>query len=342
MYLVTGASGFVGSAIAVYLANKGFKVRNIDIRDPDYTHPNIEFVRGDIRNVDDVKNALKDIEYVFHNAALVPLTKAGKDFFGTNVLGTKNMIEESLSHKVKKFIHTSSSSLYGRPEQCPITLKTPFAPIETYGKSKTEAEHLVLSHRGKGMDIVSIRPRTILGTNRLGIFDLLFSWISEGYNIPIIGTGNNLLQFVHIDDIVQCAYRSSLIKGNYFVFNVGAPSYGTLRGDLEKLITYGRSESRVISLPPRTAIAILSVLDKVRLSPLAPWHYLTYHRDFYFEISHIRDVLGWQPEIPNDQMFREAYDWYVHHKNERARREGLSIHKRPLKQKILNFVKRFV
>jgi nucleoside-diphosphate-sugar epimerase len=84
------------------------------------------------------------------------------------------------------------------------------------------------------MRVSLIRPRTIVGTGRLGIFDILFNRVRDGPNIEVIGSGNNFFQFIHVDDLCEASIRSALqkIPG---LFNVGTDRFGTLREDLGAL-----------------------------------------------------------------------------------------------------------
>src|SRR5262249_47600654 len=141
-----------------------------------------------------------------------------------------------------------------------------------------------------------------------GIFQILFEWIRENRNVYVIGEGNGLFQFVQAHDLMD-AYLLALDHGQPGVYNVGTDRFGTLREALENLTCYASSTSKVKSLPEALTIGSLGVLDKLGLSPLAPWHYLTYHKPFYFDVSKLL-ALGWKPRYSNDEMLRESYDWF--------------------------------
>ena len=83
----------------------------------------------------------------------------------------------------------------------------------------------------------------------------------------------------------------------------------------------------------------LSALDRLGLSPLAPWHYLTYHKPFYFDVSKLLD-LGWKPRYSNDEMFRESYSWFLAHRAELHAIEAASAHRRPVREKLLWLLKK--
>jgi nucleoside-diphosphate-sugar epimerase len=338
LHLVTGGSGFVGSNIARLLRERGEDVRVLDIWLDAGQRSDIEFFQTDINDREGVAKAMRGVDYVHHNVALVPLAKAGKRFWTVNVEGTRVALEAARAAKVKMFCHMSSSAIYGSPSEMPITNATPRNPIEIYGRAKLAAEELVIQAGREGMRVSSIRPRTIVGTGRLGIFEILFDWIKDGANIYIIGPGTYPFQFVHADDLCEVSILSAL-QEKPGLFNVGASQFGSLREDLGGLIRHAGTKSRVKSLPVSLAIGTLMTLDKLRLSPLGPWHYLTYHKPFYFDIKPTMDALGWTPKHNNVSILTGAYDWFLSSQRSAKATAGASFHKQPVKQGILRLLK---
>ena len=338
-HLITGGSGFLGNLIARRLHARGERVRVLDIREDASRPKGIEFVKCDIRDVSGVAHAMRGVDVVHHNVALVPLTKAGADFRAVNVEGSRIAAEQSVKAGVKTLIHMSSSAIFGSPD-CPVTNDSPFRPVEIYGRAKLDGELAVrdVCERG-GLPLIVIRPRTILGEGRLGIFQILFQWISENRKIYVIGDGNQKFQFVHAHDLMD-AYMLATDAGKPGTYNVGTDRFGTLREALKHVITHARSTSRVASLPAGLTINTLRVLDWLRLSPLAPWHYLTYHKPFYFDVQPLLE-LGWKPRYSNDEMFRESWDWFVQHKGRLAAEAAASPHRSVVRQRILGVLKRF-
>ncbi|HWK04069.1 MAG TPA: NAD-dependent epimerase/dehydratase family protein [Puia sp.] len=336
-HLVTGGSGFLGNLIARRLLERGETVKILDIWDEPTRPSSIEYIQCDILNREGVRKAMEGIDVVHHNVALVPLTKSGDRFWDVNVEGSKVAAEEAVRSGVKNFIHMSSSALFGTPA-CPITNETPVHPIEIYGKGKLAGELAVREICEKGsLPLVVIRPRTILGEGRLGIFQILFEWIQEDINVYTIGSGNVKFQFVHAHDLMD-AYMLALDAGKPGIYNVGARDFGTLREGLEHLISYAGSKSKVKSLPVGLTIGSLQLLDKIGLSPLAPWHYLTYHKEFYFDVQPLLNM-GWKPKYSNDAMFKESYDWFLANYDKTKISGNSSAHRKPVKEKILKLLK---
>jgi nucleoside-diphosphate-sugar epimerase len=279
------------------------------------------------------------IDVVHHNAALVPLTKSGKEFWRVNVDGSRIAAEEGVRSAVRCFVHMSSSAIFGAPKRAPITLDTAPQPAEAYGRSKLAGEREVRQICEKaGLQCIVIRPRTILGPGRLGIFQILFDWIREGRDVYAIGSGNIKFQFIHACDLMD-AYLLAMARGNSGTYNIGADRYGTLREALENLIAHAGTASRVRSLPPSLTIRSLQALDWLHLSPLAPWHYLTYHKPFYFDVRHLLEM-GWKPRYSNDEMLREAYDDFCAAKGTGDGADVASPHRRRVKESILWLVKK--
>ena len=309
-HLITGGSGFLGNLIAARLVNRGEQVRIADIWRDAVGSEASEFGRCDVRDRGSVRRAMHGVDIVHHNAALVPLTKSGKAFLEVNVDGSRMVAEEAVRAKVSCFVHMSSSAVYGTPKEIPILPSTPLGPIEPYGRSKLAGERAVRQVcQSAGMPLIVIRPRTILGPGRLGIFQILFDWIRTNANVYVVGSGDIPFQFVHAYDLMD-AYMLAVARKTPGTYNVGTDRYGTLRQALEALIRYAGSSSRVRSLPVPLAIGALRTLDCLQLSPLAPWHYLTYHKPFCFDVQHVLD-LGWRPRYSNDDMFRESYDGFI-------------------------------
>lgn len=337
-HLVTGSSGFLGSQIVERLSGMGEGVIALDVLQPPVRLEGVRYVTGNILDLEGLSALIAQAQYVHHNAALVPLTKAGKGFHEVNVVGTENVIECCRRHRIRKLVHMSSSAMYGIPDEIPITDKTPYRPVEIYGQSKLEADVAVQAYMKEGGRASCIRPRTIIGgRSRLGIFQILFEWILEGRNVYVMGDGSNLLQFVHVNDLINASMKAAFSEHDG-LYNIGTDRYRSLREDLEDLIAFATSKSRVVGLPIAPARAALWAADKLKLSPLAPMHYLTYHETFVFDISKAMNELGWAPRYSNIEALRESYMWYLEHRHTLSA-DGRSIHTKPVREKLLRLVR---
>ncbi len=338
--LITGGSGYFGCVLRDRLCATGAAVRILDIADVDERPADVELVRADIRDFDAVLAACRDIDVVYHNVAQVPLAKDRELFRSVNVGGTENLLRAAVENGVRKVVHTSSSAVFGIPAANPVDDAVAPRPLEAYGEAKLQAEHAV-GHavRQYGLDATIIRPRTILGHGRLGIFQILFDWIEEGRRIPVLGRGNNLYQFVHADDLADACVRAAGRPGAS-VYNIGAEHFGTMRQTLEALCRHAGTGSTVYSLPMGLTSAAMRLTSVLGLSPLGAYHSLMYGRAMYFDISRPMAELGWRPTRSNEEMICESYDWYLAHKATISRSAGESPHRSAVKQGILEILKR--
>ena len=209
MYLVAGGAGFLGEVLIQKLLREGKKVRCFDQNLTYLKHENLEILQGNVLDEKDVERAVEGVEVVFNNIAQVPISKNKKLFWAVNEGGTKNL-RSKFKNSIKHFIYTSSSAIYGSPLSNPVNEETIPSPAEDYGKAKLAGEILCKEFMKKGLKTTIIRPRTILGTGRLGIFQILFEWVYQGLNIPVIDEGKNLYQFIHAADLVDASIKASV------------------------------------------------------------------------------------------------------------------------------------
>jgi nucleoside-diphosphate-sugar epimerase len=341
LHLVTGGAGFVGSHTAQFLLDRDEDVRIFDRAPPSIPGTDLEarvdYVRGDVRDVGAVRRALRGVDYVHHNVALVPLTKAGRAFWEVNVTGTENVLRLAGEEGVDGVVHISSSAVYDLSTM-PVTEETPVNPIGQYGMSKLAADQVALRYAAKGTPVNVIRPRTVVDERRAGIYQILFDWIDRDARVYMLGDGTNLFQLLSARDLADASLRAVETDVTGEIFNVGAAEYTTLGEDLEHLVAYADSGSTIQWIPATPARLVLQAMDALRISPLAPWHYRTVYRPYYFDIAKARDVLGWTPEDSNFDVIERAYDWYATGEVEAAADHG-SVHRTAPEQRALRLLR---
>lgn len=338
MNLVTGGSGFFGQAVVEKLLARGETVRVFDLNPSAVSHPNLEVVIGDIRDRAAVARASEGVTTVFHNVAQVPLAKDIAAFWSVNRDGMTAVLDAALGAGVQRVVYTSSSAVFGIPKSNPVTEETPPSPGEDYGAAKLAGEVLCREYAERGLDYAIIRPRTIMGHGRLGIFQILFEWIHQGRNLPVLGPGDNLYQFVHADDLADACI---LARGAppRAVYNIGAKEILTMRETLEGVVRHAGSLSKVKSVPKGLATAGMRLANSVGLSPLGPYHALMYGESLYFDISKAERELGYAPRYSQSEMFAASYDWYVSHRDDiLAGRLAGSKHQSAVRQGVLAIV----
>lgn len=337
--IITGGSGYFGSLLRDRLRARGRGVRIFDLVDADDRLHDVEFAQGDIRDEARVRAACAGGDAVYHCVAQVPLAKDKALFESVNIRGTENLLKAACEQKVRKVIYVSSSAVFGAPKSNPVTETTPPSPAEAYGRAKREGELLCARYSESGLDVTMIRPRTIMGHGRLGIFQMLFEWIREGYNVPVLGRGDNVYQFVHADDLADACILAADRPGAA-VYNCGAEKFGTMRQVLEHLCAHAKTGSKVRGVPMAPAVALMQFTSALGLSPLGPYHALMYGKSLYFDITKAKTELGWRPRFSNEEMFVHSYDWYLKNREIILRTTGASHHRSAVKQGILGLVKR--
>lgn len=335
--LVTGGSGFFGHVLVQKLLAQGDEVRNFDLNPADDEFEGVEFHRGDIRDPDAVRRATRGIDVIYHNVAQQPLSKNPRLMHAVNLGGTSNLLSAAQANRVAKIIFTSSTAVFGIPRELPIRRSTRPSPCEPYGRTKVEAEQLCEKYINKGLDITIIRPRTILGHGRLGLFQMLFEWVREGRNVPVMGNGANVFQFIHAHDLAEASIRAAQKSGSK-IYNIGTDRFGTMRQVLEALCEHAKTGSSVKNVPATPARLMLAVAGKIGGSPLGPYHYMAYGKSNYFDISDAVAELDWHPTYSNEEMLIASYDWYLQNREDALNCRWTSLHKSPVKQGILRFL----
>src|ERR687884_66969 len=338
LWALSGGAGFLGLHLARRLLDDGHDVRTLDVvpLDDAELESSVEELRGDVRNPVDVRRLVVGADVVVHAAAALPIQASRASIRSVNVHGTENILLAGRDAGVARVVFISSTAVYGVPEKHPIFEDDPLVGVGWYGESKIDAEALC---RVAAVDTTIIRPKTFIGPERLGVFEILFDWIREGRRIYILGKGHNRYQLLAVEDLVDAIVRAATEpQAARETFNVGAMQFGTVRSDLQALIDHAGSSSRLQPVPVKPAEVILRALELLRLSPLAEWHYKTAHRDSFVDITKAQLLLGWQPQLSNRSALIETYDWYLANR-ERVGAAGVT-HRVPWNQQALGLLKK--
>ncbi len=337
---ISGGAGFLGLHLARRVLAGGDAVRTLDVApfEDDELERGVEALHGDVRSEADVLALVRGAEVVVHAAAALPIQLSREAIHSVNVEGTANVLAAAAGTGVRRVVLISSTAVYGVPQHHPIHEHDPLIGVGWYGESKIDAEHLATEFGRRGLDVVVVRPKTFVGPERLGVFEILFDWIREGRRIPMLGDGSNRYQLLAVEDLVEAVIRCFDAPVGGEALNVGAGSFGTVRDDLQELIDHAGSGSRLRPVPARPAEIALRGLELARLSPLAEWHYRTAHRDSYVSIEKARQLLGWEPQLSNAQTLCATYDWYLAHLDEM--RGAGTTHRVPWNQQALGLLKR--
>jgi nucleoside-diphosphate-sugar epimerase len=324
--LIPGGAGFLGINLCRYLLKRGWTVRTLDIAPFDYPElERVEAVTGDIRDPQAVAQAVRDVDVVVHCAAALPLASR-HDIMTTSVDGTRLLLEHAHRQGIERFVYISSTAVYGIPDHHPLIEQDPVHGVGPYGEAKIEAESLCARYRDATMCVPVLRPKTFVGPERLGAFELLYDWAYTGHHFPVLGRGANRYQLLDVEDLcraIECAIGAPAARAND-IFNIGAARFGTMRENFQSVLDRAGHGKRVIGLPARPAIAILRLLQALGLSPLYEWIYETATQDSFVSIERARQALGFEPRYSNEEALARNYEWYVAHRDAIGRAAGVS------------------
>lgn len=342
---ITGAAGFLGFHLASYFEKQGAQLNLMDIAPfptEEYTG-SYKMFKADVRKPDELMNAIKGADFVIHAAAALPLSSK-EDIYSTNIDGTKNVLEISKKLGVKRVVYISSTAVYGVPKKHPIVETDPRVGVGPYGESKIAAEDHCFSFIKQGLPVTIIRPKTFVGTGRLGVFEILFDWIHDGKRIPVIGNGKNRYQLLEVDDLVEAVGAVLAINTDNLndAFNIGAESFKTVGEDLEEVFANAKSGSRILTTPAWPIKKALYIFEMLGLSPLYQWVYETADRDSFVSIDKLKKAISWKPKHSNSDALIKAYNWYLSHYDEVKSRTSGTTHTVGWKQGILGLFKKIL
>lgn len=341
-YLITGGAGFLGINLVRYLLARGHAVTSFDIADFDYPERGqITEIKGDIRDRAAVDKAMEGINIVIHTAAALPLYKEA-DIYSTDLDGTKNVIDSAFQHNVERFIHISSTAVYGIPDHHPLLENDKLDGVGPYGICKIKAEEICFEYRKKGMCVPVIRPKSFIGPERLGVFALFYDWAKDGKGFPMLGSGDNRYQLLDVEDLCNAIYLCATLDREIVndTFNIGAKEFTTMKEDYQVVLDTAGFDKKITGLPAGPAIMTLRVLEAFHLSPLYKWVYETASKDSFVSIEKAEKVLGYKPKYSNKEALLRNYQWYLDNLSKFSGQSGVS-HRVPWKQGILGVAKMF-
>ena len=341
-FLITGGAGFLGINLCRYLLARGHEVVSLDIADFAYPErERIKEIRSDIRDRASVDSAMADVDIVVHAAAALPLYSP-EEIRTTDVDGTRNVVESAWQRAVQRFIHISSTAVYGIPDHHPLREDDARIGVGPYGEAKVAAEDICFAYRDKGMVLPLIRPKSFVGPERLGVFALLYDWARDGRGFPMLGDGGNRYQLLDVEDLCTAIYLCATLDEDAVndTFNIGAAEFGTMGEDYQAVLDYAGYGKRVTALPAEPAIWLLRTLEALNLSPLYRWVYETAAKDSFVSIERAQAKLGFQPTYSNRDALLRNFQWYLDNENAIRSEAGIS-HRAPWSQGILRLAKLF-
>ncbi|KPK67023.1 NAD-dependent dehydratase [candidate division WOR_3 bacterium SM23_60] len=307
--LITGAGGFIGSHLAEELVRRGAEVkafirynsRNdrglIEIL-PSQVKGSIDVIMADLRNPDAIKSAAKNIDIIFHLAALIAIPYSynyPREVAETNVMGTLNVLETAKQYKIKKIVHTSTSEVYGTAQYAPIDEQHPLQGQSPYSASKIGADKLVESYvRSFGVPVVTVRPFNTYGP-RQSARAVIPTIISQALTQDEIHLGSLFptrdLTYVKdiVDGFVKAAESDECIGE---VVNLGS-GFEISIGDLAK---------KILDLLKKD-VKIISESSRVRPTDSEVKRLIA-------DISKAEHLIGWKPTVSLDEGLGRTIEWF--------------------------------
>ncbi len=286
-YVVTGGSGFIGSHLTEKLIKQGGVVTVLDNlntgkeKNLELIKEKIEFVKGSILDTKLLEEITKNVDGVFHQAALASVQDSftkPDEYYDVNVNGTENVFKLSKKHDFK-VVYASSSSVYGNPTRIPTKESDDKNPINPYAETKLKAEELATQYSKMDVSVIGLRYFNVFGKRQskeyAGVIKLFLEQIRNELPPKINGNGTQSRDFVHVDDVVNANIMSMNSDVTHEFFNVGTNSSITVR-DLAKTVI----EASGLDIEPIFGPGLEGDVDKTIAN-----------------IDLIKQKIGWKPSV---------------------------------------------
>lgn len=317
--LVTGGTGFTGSKLIKKLLEKGHYVRALARKTSkidDLKKINVEIVYGDIRNKEEVENAVKGCDAVIHLAAAWQNYRVPNSYYyDVNVNGTKNLLDASVKFDVKKFVHCSTGGVLGHISKPPANENSPYNPGDVYQESKMEGEKLALRYfKEKKMNVSVIRPAPIYGIGDKRILKL-FKQVKKG-RFFMLGKGDICYHLVNVDDLVN-GFILILEKQESIgqIYIIGGNECLQLNELIRLIAKVLDVDVKIIHLP-FWPVYFISFLCEIICKPLGinppifrrrvDW----FRKNRSFDISKAKKELRYEPKMGLEEGLRVTAEWY--------------------------------
>ncbi|MGN6392918.1 MAG: NAD-dependent epimerase/dehydratase family protein [Gemmatimonadales bacterium] len=318
--LVTGGTGFTGTALVERLCQDGHSVVALDYKEglacDALRRLGAEVVIGSVTDRAAVERSMRGVEFVFHLAAAFRELNVPNSYYDeVNVGGTRVVLEAARQAGVRKFVYCSTCGVHGNIDHPPAEEDAPIQPADYYQRTKYEAEPLVKEFGGRGMETVILRPAAIYGPGDPERFFLIFKRVAKG-SFPMFGSGRTLYHPLYIDNLVDAfllcmparagAGREYLIADEQYY-------------PIEEIV---RAVARALGVPVR--IRHYPVLPVVMAGhvcetvckpfgvtpPIFPRRVDWYRQNRAFDISRAKRELGYQPRVGLEEGLRRTGEWY--------------------------------
>lgn len=322
MILVTGGAGYIGSHTILNFLNKGYEIVVIDNLENGHIETintlkqigNIHFVKGDLRNLDDVEAVFSNyqIDTVIHFAGFIQVEESVRNpekYYKNNVLASINLFNTMVQHNVQKIVFSSSAAVYGEPVYTPIDEKHPKKPLNPYGENKSKVEEILKDYDAKyNLKSICLRYFNVAGADSLSrigewhepethlIPNILKSIFEKDKTFKIFGTdydtfdGTCIRDYVNVEDLAEAHYLAYLyLKDNKKseIFNLGTENGSSVKEVFETVEEITGKKINVEIKPRRLGDAAILLANS----------------------SKAKEILKWSPEHSLEDSIKTAYLW---------------------------------
>jgi NAD dependent epimerase/dehydratase len=319
--LVTGACGFIGSHLTEALLQKNYRVRalafynsfnNWGWLDDISENPNLEIVAGDIRDGSFCRKIVKDVDLIFHLAALIAIPYsyiAPENYIDTNVKGTLNILQAAVEQGNIRVIQTSTSEVYGTAKYVPIDEKHPKQPQSPYSASKIGADAIAMSyHASFGLPVTVARPFNTYGPRQSAraVIPTIISQIANGAKIIRLGDISPTRDFNFVEDtckglieLANCeqAVGEEINIGSNTEISVG-DTFDLIKSLMKSDVTI---ETESIRLRPGKSEVFRLCCDNGR----------------------IRELTGYRPDYTLEEGLKNTIEWFIRPENLKRYKTGI-------------------
>lgn len=320
--LVTGADGFIGSHLTELLLKNGYRVRALVLYNSFNNwgwlesikeHKDLEIISGDIRDPFFCLEITKDMDFVFHLAALIAIPfsyKAPQSYVETNVTGTLNICKAALENKVKKVMHTSTSEVYGTARYVPIDEKHPLQPQSPYSASKIGADAMAMSFfLSFDLPVTIARPFNTFGPRQSAraVIPTIISQLASGKSVIDLGDTTPTRDFCFVKD--TCRGMLELVTSDKTIgqtVNIGTNQEHSIEDTFNLIKKMMKCDHVKLNQ------------DSNRIRPKNS----EVHR-LWCDNSLIFNLTGFRPEYSFEKGLEETIEWFLKSENLRLYKSGI-------------------
>ncbi|HEY7188555.1 MAG TPA: SDR family oxidoreductase [Vicinamibacterales bacterium] len=303
-YLVTGGAGFIGSHLCTELVRRGETVRVVDSlitgKRANLAHlPQVEFIEGDLADLDVAQRSVKGVDYVLHQAAIPSVPRSVEDPITSNranIDASLNLLVAARDARIKRVVYAGSSSAYGNSETLPKVETMPTAPLSPYALQKLVVEqYCTMFSTLYGLETVTTRYFNVFGPRQdpsspySGVISLFISALCEGRQPTIFGDGGHTRDFTYVANVVDGVLRAAVAPG--------------VSGEVINVATSGR-----VSL--NELFATVRTLVNAKVEPKYGPPRAGDVRDSQADITKAKRLLGYSPSVSFEEGLANTVEWY--------------------------------